>query len=205
LEPGWGSISIDPLRLNINPRPLWRGDEDSLSWQGRKELRMRILKIMILILPMLLLSSIIQADEDFIPIENTNQILGCWKRINFPEPVMEAMNKFELYPLKYQWYCFMDGGDLFSLHSSEDADYSVSELIEWSKRFPIVEEYSIPQAGLIFVYHRDAKQKTYWLSSLIARDWYLGGVQLIEGDLLMSIRDQTTGEDIYSRFLRRIW
>jgi hypothetical protein len=167
---------------------------------------MRILKITILILPILLLSSILQADEDFIPIEDTNQILGCWKKINFPDPVMEKMKKFGLTPLKYQWYyCFMEGGDLFSLNSSEDADYSASQLIEMSKIFPIVEEYSIPQAGVIFIYHRDAKQKMYWLSSLIARDWTLEGVELIAGDLLMSIRDPNTGEDIYSRFLRRIW
>ena len=118
--------------------------------------------------------------------------------------MMKNMNKFEPFPLKYQWYCFLEGGELLSLQSNKAADYSASQVVEQVKRYPIVEEYSILKTGIIFTHHKDAKQKTYWASQLITRDWTHGGVELKEGDLLMTLRNWKTGKDVYSRFLRKI-
>ncbi len=145
-----------------------------------------------------------EGDEPFSRIENTSQINGCWKRINFSEQAMKKMNKFEIYPAKYQWYCFLERGELRTLHSNWDGNYSASELIEKTTIFPSVEEYSIPKAGIIFIHHKDARQKTYWVSSLLTRNIILGGVELEEGDAVMTIRDIKTGKDIYYRFLRKV-
>lgn len=117
---------------------------------------------------------------------------------------MEEMNKFELYPIKYQWYCFLERGELYTMHSTRDKDYHEEELLKEIKILPSVEYYSIPMNGIIFVHHKDAKQKTYWISSLIERNFVLRGVQLRKGDMLMTIRDTETGKDVYYRFLRRI-
>lgn len=141
-------------------------------------------------------------------IENTSQHLGCWQRINFPEPVMKKLNQVELYPVTVenmnQYYCFMEDGKFLSVHTSENKNHSVSQLMALGKMFPVVEEYSIPYPSVIFIYHKDAKLKSYWLSRLITRDTILAGVELKEGDMLMTLRDGKTGKDIYSRFLREI-
>lgn len=142
----------------------------------------------------------------FRPVENTSQILGCWQRINFPEPVMKKLNQFELYTVadEYQYYCFLEEKNFLSMHTNSEAVYSASQVMALGKLYPVVEEYSIPNAGIIFIYHKDAKQKSYWISRLITRDTILAGVELKEGDVLMTLRDVKTGKDIYSRFLRKI-
>lgn len=158
----------------------------------------------LIIMPILLLPYTSLSSEDFTAIHNTNQVIGCWKKINFPESVAKKMNKIDPYPLPYQWYCFFEGGAFFSMHSNNEESYSTSQLIEESKIFPSVEEYSIPSASLIVIDHKEAKQTTNWVSSIIASDWPLAGIHLKEGDLLMTIRNPNTGQDVYSRFLTKI-
>ena len=159
---------------------------------------------LLVFLSVLLPLSFSQADEYFALIENPSQLLGCWKRIIFPESVMKEMNSIEPFPLEHQWYCFLEDGELLVLHSNRDQDYSASRVIELVKVFPVVEEYSIPQAGIVLTHHKPAQQKTVWISSLITRNWTLAGVELKAGDVLMTIRNRETGEDVYFRFLRKI-
>lgn len=141
----------------------------------------------------------------FSPIVDISQILGCWQRINFTDPVMKKLNKFEIFSAdKNQYFCFLEGGGFLSMHTNSDVYQSASQVMALGKLFPVVEEYSIPNAGIIFTYHKDARQKTYWISRLITRDTIFAGVELKEGDVLMTIRIMKTGKDVYSRFLRKI-
>lgn len=151
-----------------------------------------------------LVPAIVQADEYFESVTNYFQIHGCWKRILFPKETTENLNKFEIYPLKYQWYCFMDGGELYTMHSNRDSDYSRKELVRKITLFPSAEKYTILPDGIIKVHHTDVGETTYWVSSIVVKNFSIGDVALIKGDALMTIRDPVSGEDVYYRFLRKI-
>ena len=164
-------------------------------------MRGRIIKLIIFLF---LVPTAAQADENFESVNNLFQIYGCWKRILFPDEITKNLNQFEIYPLPYQWYCFLDDGELYSMHSNRDSDYSRKELVRKITVFPSVEKYSIFRDGIIKVNHTDADQITYWVTSVVEKNFSIGDVELQKNDVLMTIRDSVSGKDVYHRFLRKI-
>lgn len=143
----------------------------------------------------------------FSPITNLRKLHGCWKRVVFSDEAMEKMNKIQLYPStfeKHQWFCFLDDNELYTKFKDRPEDLSLQDLIRNITSLPSVERYSLPQPGIILIHHLEAEQKTYWVTSVavVADPSAAGPVQ--DGDILMTIRDPETGEDLYVRHLRKI-
>ena len=143
----------------------------------------------------------------FSPITNLRKLHGCWRRVVFSDEVMEKTNKIQLYPSafeKHQWFCFLDDNELYTKFKDRPEELSLQELIRDITIFPAVERYSLPQRGIILIHHLEAEQKTYWVTSVaVVGDPSTAG-SLQDGDILMTIRDPKTGEDIYFRHLRKI-
>ncbi len=141
------------------------------------------------------------ATDEFRKVKEPSDIQGCWKRLNFSEKAMKSLNQVEPYPLEHQWYCFLDGGKLFTVHSNRNNYKSSQELIKASEIIKPAELYQIPQEGVIVIGHSNTKERAAWISSISDVSVQKGSLQFNPGDLLMTIRDQKTGKDIYYRFL----
>ncbi len=141
-------------------------------------------------------------------VTSTDQLYGCWKRVTFPKEVMERMNKIQLYPSafeKHQWFCFLDNNELYTKFKDRPEEQTLSELIKDITVYPSVERYSLERTGVVLIHHLDADQKTYWLTSEAeVRSPVAAESNIQDGDLLMTIRNFETGEDLYYRHLRRV-
>ena len=163
---------------------------------------MKIFKILPALV-ILLIQNISGADEYFEQVKNNGQVVGCWNRINFPESAMKMMNKSEPYPLEHQWYCFLEDGRYFELHSNKDDNSSIKEKLKMMKIFP-GQDYSLPREGVILIHHNETNQNTYWVISTVSKDVKLWGVDIKQGDMLMTIRHRNSEMDMYYRFMRRV-
>jgi len=157
------------------------------------------LSLMLLIFSLPIVSS---ADEYFEKIKNKDELMGCWKRINFSESAMKMMNQLESVPLEHQWYCFLENGKYWDLYSNQN-DRSMAQILSLMTAFP-GQDYSIPREGMVFIIHNETNEKMYWVTSIVVKDVTLWDVDIKQGDVLMTIRNPVTKKDIYYRFMRKL-
>jgi hypothetical protein len=157
---------------------------------------MQAIKVCLTVL-FLLMPSLAAADDYFAAVKTDAELFGCWKRIIFPEETMRKMNKFEPYPLQHQWYCFFPNGKYAEVLSNRDGD--IEEHLQMMQIFPM-QDYSIPKEGLVLIHHNEARQSTYWVTSTLLKDRTI----VKAGDVLMTIRNPRTQEDVYYRFMTKV-
>jgi len=145
--------------------------------------------------------------SSFESVTRIRQLAGCWERIYSPADVQPNPNRIEIYPFeepKYQYFCFESGRKLYTYMTTEQPDYSPRKLKEMATLMPSVERYSIPRDGIVLIKHLDADTRLHWVTSVAK----VVGVEELygmrTGDLLMTLRHAKTGEDLYSRHLRKI-
>jgi len=156
--------------------------------------------------------SLAEGDWDFVLISEETDLIGCWQRVMYPADVMRTMNKIQIYDegvesFDYQYFCFQENNELYTLlsNSPERSDLSAAELLKFMKIFPCVERYQLVGRGVVLIEHLDANQKATWLTSTVVGSEEAGTTSTIQiGDLLMTIRNFETGEDLYYRQLRRV-
>ena len=156
--------------------------------------------------------SLAEDDWNFVLISDESDLVGCWQRVMYPTDVMQSMNKIQLYDegveaFEYQYFCFQDNNELYTLLSNnpERSDLSSAELLKFMKIFPCVERYKLVDRGVVLIEHLEANQQATWLTSAVVGSDVAettGNIKI--GDLLMTIRNFETGEDLYYRQLRRI-
>jgi len=153
-----------------------------------------------------------QSDWDFVLVDDERDLMGCWKRVLFPAQVMQEMNKINLYDesvemFENQYFCFQENNELYTLisNSPERSGLSEEELLKFMKIFPCVERHKLVKRGLVLIEHLEARQQTTWLTSIVVGSDDIAPAGSIRiGDLLMTIRNFETGEDLYYRQLRRV-
>jgi hypothetical protein len=145
--------------------------------------------------------------SSFEPVTSTRQLAGCWEKIQAPADVKPNPNKIEIYPFeepRHQYFCFESAGKLYTFMTTRKPDYSPRELKKHATLLPSVERYSIPRDGIVQIKHLDAGTSLFWVTSVAN---VVGAEELYgmrSGDLLMTIRNTKTGEDLYFRHLRKI-
>ena len=145
-------------------------------------------------------------------ISDETELIGCWQRVMYPADVMKRMNKIQIYDegiefFDYQYFCFQEDNELYTLisNSPDRSDLSAAELLKFMKIFPCVERYQLVDRGILLIEHLDANQQATWLTSAVVGSGEAGAKSNIQiGDLLMTIRNFETGEDLYYRQLRRV-
>ena len=142
-------------------------------------------------------------DKYFSPVRTASALYGCWKRIIFSDAAMRQMNKTEPYPLKHQWYCFLDGGKYQELLSNRDDGKPIEQKIKFMNAFP-GQDYSIAANGIVTINHPDRKRPAVWITSIVINNIKLWGIELKLGDMLMTIRDPVSNKDVYYRFMRKV-
>ena len=138
-----------------------------------------------------------------ISVNNSEEIAGCWKRINFTPAEMKKLNQVEAWPLKYQWFCFYPNGDLKTIMTTKGENPTARDLKKALDILPSAIQYSIPQKGIIYTEHKQANEKLYWVSAFFPQDVQIGSQKIKKGTLLMTLRN-SSGKDVYYRFLERI-
>ena len=145
--------------------------------------------------------------SSFEPVSSVSQLAGCWEKVDPPLTENPNPNKIEIYPFeepRYQYFCFESAGKLYTYMTTKKPDYSPRELKRVATALPSVERYSLPKKGLVLIKHQDAKTKLAWVTSIatvVGADELYG---MRTGDLLMTLRNTKTGEDLYFRHLRKI-
>jgi len=145
--------------------------------------------------------------SSFEPVTSSRELAGCWERIQAPADVQPNPNKIEIYPFeepKYQYFCFESASKLYTFMTTRKPDYTPRELKKRATLLPSVERYSIPREGIVRIEHLDAGSSLFWVTSVAK----VVGVEELHGmrsgDLLITIRNAKTGEDLYFRHLRKI-
>jgi len=140
-----------------------------------------------------------------LPVDSTEDMFGCYKRINFPEQITKKMNSIEPWPAKHQWFCFDYEGNMYSLSQSNDAVYTEEDLWKAFKKLPKDITYTIPKKGIVITVQKSAKQKILW-STRIIKGYFLiiGGKHIPDGSLVMSLYSPKVKKHIYHRYLKVI-
>lgn len=163
-----------------------------------------LIKFQICLLILLLCSFPAFGDDKALLVNHSEEIVGCWKRINFTPMEMEKFNKKEPWPLKYQWFCFYPNGDLKTMMTTKDENPKENDLLNALSILPAPIQYSIPQPGIIYTIHKDVNEKLNWVAEFFPQDTQVGSQKIKKGALLMTLRNFSTGQDVYYRFLERI-
>lgn len=163
-----------------------------------------IIKFQICLLILLIYSHPAFGEDKPLPVKHLEEIVGCWKRINFTPNEMAKFNKKEPWPLKYQWFCFYSNGDLKTMMATKDETPKENDLLNALSILPSPMRCSIPKQGIIYTTHKDTNEKLYWVSEFFSQDSQVGSQEIKKGTLLMTLRNFSSGQDVYYRFLERI-
>ena len=161
------------------------------------------MKKIIVIVLMLFYSSFSWA-VNTVPVQSNEEIVGCWKLIDFSEKVKRKMNTVDPWPVKYQWFCFDRDGTLNTVSSSVENETSESELRKAFNILPKEIKYSIPQKGVMITEHKSVNQKLAWGIKFTKDPIVLDGKNIEKHTLIMILFDNKIEKPIYHRFLRRI-
>lgn len=152
----------------------------------------------------LFLSSCAHTDRDsFHPVKSVDELVGCYKRVNFEASVMKEMNKAEPWPEPHQVYCFHDDGTLRSMQSTNPINEPVGDIRVAMSRFPKVQTFSLLKPGVVLTHHKAADQAYIWLATVYSKPPQIPGRRLDSGDAHMFIVGDS-GEPVYHRYLQRI-
>lgn len=152
----------------------------------------------------LLLSSCAHTDrESYHPVKFVDELVGCYKRVNFTASVMKEMNKVEPWPAPHQVYCFHDDGTLRSMQSTRPINESIEDIRAAMSRFPKVQSFSLLKPGVVMTRHKAVDQTHIWLATVYTKPRQIAGRRLKTGDTHMFIVGDN-GEPVYHRYLQRI-
>ena len=145
--------------------------------------------------------------SSFEQVSSISQLEGCWEKIEPSLTDNPNPNKIEIYPFeepRYQYFCFKSAGKLYTYMTTKKPDYSPRKLKRVATALPSVERYSLLKRGLVLIKHQDAKTELLWVASIakVSGADELYGTRT--GDLLMTLRNAKTEEDLYFRHLRKI-
>lgn len=142
------------------------------------------------------------------PISDKADIMGCWKRVLYPQEVMEQMSKSDFYHpelQKHQWYCFFEDGVFRLIASSQVAEYSTEEIKENFKGLPAVMLWKWVKDSVVWVEHKEDKNlNSHWIITRIDKDLHVFGNNLLpKGTLFMAIPTPDLSSFITVRVLEK--
>lgn len=137
-----------------------------------------------------------------------SEIIGYWEMIPLPDAEAAKVNKVDPWPVTYQWFGFYENGSLATMGSSEYEPMTREEL-EGVFSTPLLKdgrfEYVFDPNGFVLVTasHLPDYQEV-WGANLITEDFKMGGIELKQGDILMTLAGGEDGGIVYMRHLRRL-
>lgn len=184
------------------------GNVDAATQNCRKGLQNgrigAVLQCLTAVLLYLLLSSCAHTErQSFHPVKSVDELVGCYKRVNFEASVMKEMNKAEPWPAPHQVYCFHDDGTLRSMQSTNPINESIEDIRAAMSRFPKVQTFSLLKRGVVRTRHKAADQTHIWLATIYTKPRQIAGRRLNNGDAHMFIVGED-GDPVYHRYLQRI-
>lgn len=145
-----------------------------------------------LLLALLLLSSGAAMAQTTVPVKDSKQLEGCWRRHIFTQAAMNRLSSFDIFdPVqqKYQWFCFRANGDFRALTNSKDDNPKTADIDRLTGLFPGSQSWKLVEPGVIHIENRaDASQTHKWNVRFTAKEEKLDrDVTVPAHTLLMSI------------------
>lgn len=144
------------------------------------------------------------AQAQNLPISNSDEIIGCWERIEFSDATKKIMNEIEPWPLPYQWFCFEQDSTYFTYMSNTPQSPTTSDFRKSIKILPKSFTYSILPQSFIKTEAASGKETLYWASAFLGATREFDGKIIEKGTLIMSLYDQKKNKAIYWRYLKKI-
>ena len=161
------------------------------------------------VLAVILLFSSSSAFSIGVEINNSDELLGCWKRVIYSDEIMKQMNQFNMYDpknQKYQWFCFFENERFHVMTSNNDDEYTTRKLRDLFKNMPKLMTWKWVQNSVVMTEHKESKDsKAHWLITRIDKDMYIFDNNLIPKDsLFMAIPTQDLKSFVITRVLVRV-
>ncbi|MDH5766154.1 MAG: hypothetical protein OEZ38_09070 [Gammaproteobacteria bacterium] len=142
------------------------------------------------------------------PVEDINDVIGCWERVDFSKAAQKKINEIEPWPIRYQWYCFEPDGYLYTYGSTKYTTQTSESLRDLFKALTKDIKYTIPHKGIIRtdqnIPNSTSKQSLAWGANSMGDTVLFNGKTLSKGTLIMSLYSKEKQKNIYYRYLVRV-
>ena len=129
-----------------------------------------------------------------------SELIGFWKKVDAPE--LEKLNTENPWPQKFQWFAFDKNGKVYSMMSTQDANYTSKQLQKMFAVLPFdkTPDYKLDGQFLTIDNKEIENYQEVWGVNLFTKDLKSF---IKKGNLIMSL-DDGNGQVLYYRLLEKI-
>ena len=129
-----------------------------------------------------------------------SDLIGFWKKVDSPD--LDKLNTENPWPQKFQWFAFDKSGKVYSMMSTEDANYTSKQLKKIFDTLPFdkTPDYKLDGQFLTIDNKEIKDYQEVWGVNLFTKDL---NSFIKKGNLIMSL-DDGNGQVLYYRLLEKI-
>lgn len=129
-----------------------------------------------------------------------SELIGFWKKVDAAE--LEKLNTENPWPQKFQWFAFDKNGKVYSMMSTQDANYTSKQLQKMFAVLPFdkTPDYKLDGQFLTIDNKEIENYQEVWGVNLFTKDLKSF---IKKGNLIMSL-DDGNGQVLYYRLLEKI-